>query len=122
MQALSRFGDLAWFKLPTEYNAVYGYRQVPYMGWRFVVSNVNVALLIQAVVEKLSTQVEWTFDRTSRNWLLFPSRILQEAQGLDNPAFANAVSSISAHDEEFCRKAFSDLELIIASLQEATVP
>ncbi|MGV9906491.1 hypothetical protein ACWDU8_29065 [Streptomyces sp. NPDC003388] len=35
MKALSRFGELAWFKLPTEYNDEYGYHQVAYMGWRY---------------------------------------------------------------------------------------
>lgn len=35
MKALNRSGELAWFKLPTEYNDEYGYHQVAYMGWRY---------------------------------------------------------------------------------------
>ncbi|MPY50288.1 hypothetical protein [Streptomyces acidicola] len=122
MQVLSRFGELAWFSLPAETHPVYGYPQVPYMGWRYASPREGVAQLIEHSVSELQTQVEWTLDRTKRNWLLLPSRILSEAQGLDNPGFADVVHSINVHDQNFCFKALSDLELIIQSLQEVSIP
>ncbi|MFF7123876.1 hypothetical protein ACF07Y_08710 [Streptomyces sp. NPDC016566] len=122
MRALSRFGELAWFKLPVEYNAVHGYHQVPYMGWRYTSPNEGIAQLIENAVEGLSTQVEWALDRTRRNWILLPSRILCEAQGLQNPAFANVVHSINTQDQEFCLKALSDLDLIILRLEQIPIP
>lgn len=122
MHALSRFGELAWFKLPVEYNPVHDYHQVPYMGWRHMSPSEEIAQLIENAIEGLSAQVEWTLDRTRRNWLLLPSRILREAQGLENPAFANVVHSINVQDQEFCLNALSDLDLIILRLEQIPIP
>ncbi|MFF4573342.1 hypothetical protein [Streptomyces sp. NPDC001410] len=124
MRALSRFGELAWFKSPVKYNPVHGYHQVPYMGWRwrYTSPNEDIAQLIENTVEGLSTHVEWTLDRTRRNWLLLPSRILREAQGLEDPAFSNVVHSITVQDQEFCLKALSDLDLIILRLEQIPIP
>lgn len=118
-QALSRFGELAWFSLTLDSHPVYGYLQVPYMGWRYANPREEVAQLIEDVVKTSPTQVEWTLDRTRRNWLLLPTRILHDAQGLENPAFADAVHSVSVEDQEFCSRALSDFELIIQRLQQA---
>jgi hypothetical protein len=121
MRALSRFGELSWFKLPLEHNPALGYNQVPYMGWRYTSPREDIAQLIENAVGELPTQVEWMLDRTRRNWLLLPNRILREAQGLKNPAFAKAVHSINVQDQEFCLKALSDLDLIILHLQEIPI-
>jgi hypothetical protein len=122
MRALSRFGELAWFSLTAETHPVYGYSQVPYMGWRYASPREGVAQLVEEAIKELPTQVEWTLDRSRRNWLLLPSRILSEAQGLENPAFADAVHSINIHDQEFCFRALADIELIIQCLQETSTP
>jgi hypothetical protein len=122
IQALLRFGDLAWFSLPAETHPVHGYRQVPYMGFRYKSPREKVARLIEEVTRDWRTEVAWTLDRTRRNWVLVPSRILSEAQGLDNPAFADVVHSVNVQDPQFCAKALSDLELIIQRLQEVPVP
>lgn len=121
MRVLSRFGELAWFSLSAETHPVYGYSQVPYMGWRYESPQEKVAQLIEDAVNGLSTQVEWTLDRTRRNWLLLPSRIVREAHGLEDPAFANVVHSININDQEFCARAQTDLELIIRRLQESPI-
>ncbi|MET8803907.1 hypothetical protein [Streptomyces sp. NPDC004546] len=122
MQALSRFGELAWFKLPTEYNDVYGYHQVPYMGWRYTSPQEDVGQYIANAVREVPTQVEWELDRSRRNWILLPNRILREAQGLENPAFADVVHFINVNDREFCLKALSDFEQIILHLQQIPLP
>jgi hypothetical protein len=118
MQALSRFGELAWFKLPVEINPTHGYPQVPYLGWRYTSSREEIAEYIETAVKELPTQVEWTLDRSRRNWVLVPTRLLREAQGLTDPAFSDAVHSINTQDQEFCRKAQSDFGSIIQCLQQ----
>lgn len=122
MQVLSRFGELAWFSLPTEKHPVYGYPQVPYLGWRYRSAQEDVARLMEDAVRALPTQVDWTLDRTRKNWVLVPTRILREAQGLDNPAFANVVHSVNTQDQEFCFRALSDLDLILQRLQQIPIP
>ncbi|MEW2161207.1 hypothetical protein AB0950_39360 [Streptomyces sp. NPDC007189] len=122
MQALSRFGELAWFKLPEEYNNVYDYHQVPYMGWRYTSPPTGIAQYIENAVREVPTELEWDLDRSRKNWVLLPSRILREAQRLDSPAFADVVHSINIHDQEFCLKALSDFEQIILHLQQIPVP
>lgn len=122
MQTLSRFGELAWFALPVESHPVYGYYQVPYLGWRFRSPREGVAQLIEDAVKAQTTQVEWSLDRTRRNWLLLPTRVLHEAQGIDNPAFAEVIHSINIQDQDFCSRALSDLELILQGLQQAPIP
>ncbi|MGW2098579.1 hypothetical protein ACWCPX_12885 [Streptomyces olivaceoviridis] len=122
MQALSRFGELTWFKLPTEYNNVYGYYQVPYLGWRYACPRDDIAQYIEDAVSEVPTQVEWGLDRTRRNWVLLPSRIWREAHGLEDPAFSDVVHSINTQDQEFCLMALSDLELIVQHLQQIPVP
>ncbi|MGN9756186.1 hypothetical protein [Streptomyces sp. SD31] len=117
-RALSRFGELAWFSLPVETNPYYGYPQVPYLGWRYKSPQENVAELVEEAVREVRTQVDWTLDRTRRNWILLPSRILSEAHGLEDPEFSNVVHSINTQDQEFCFKALADLELIIRHLQD----
>ncbi|MGW5280015.1 hypothetical protein ACWERI_11205 [Streptomyces collinus] len=122
MQALRRFGELAWFKIPEEYNHVYGYHQVPYLGWRYAFPRNEIAQYIEDAVKGVPTRVEWELDRSRRNWILLPRRILREAQGVQGPAFAEVVHSVTIHDQEFCREAISDLEQIVLCLQRIPVP
>ncbi|WP_330459537.1 hypothetical protein OIB37_23305 [Streptomyces sp. NBC_00820] len=121
IQALSRFGNVSWFKLPAEYNPFYDYPQVSYMGWRYTSPREEVAQLIDDILRKLPTQVEWTLDRTRRNWLLVPTRLLREAHGLADPSFSNVVHSINVSDPDFCRNSLSDLELIIQKIQQVSI-
>ncbi|MER5224779.1 hypothetical protein [Streptomyces flaveus] len=122
MQALSKFGELAWFALPVENNPTYGCPQMPYMGWRYTSPREGVAELIEDAVRALPTQVDWALDRTRKNWVLVPTRPLCDAQGLANPAFSDVVHSINTRDQEFCLKALTDFKLIIQRLQQVPIP
>lgn len=122
MKALSRFGELAWFKLPAEYNHEYGYHQVAYMGWRYTAPKEGIDQFIEDAVKGVSTQLEWTLDKTRRNWILLPNRVLLEAQGLENPAFADVIHSMNTQDQEFCIKSISDIDLIVQHLQRVPTP
>lgn len=122
MEALSRFGDLAWFKLPTEYNQVHGYHQVLYMGWRYASPREGIGELISGAIRRVPTQLDWTLDRSRRNWLLLPIRIIKEAPGLSDPAFSNTIHSINLNDRDFCLATHEDVDLIIQRLQEMPAP
>lgn len=122
VKALRRFGELAWFSLPLETNPTFGYPQVPYLGWRYASPDEEVARFIDATVTALPTQIEWTLDRSRRNWLLVPTRIPDEAQGVASPAFKDVIQFINTQDQDFCLKAQSDFELIIQRLQEIPIP
>jgi len=121
VHALSRFGELAWFKLPAEYNDVYKYYQVPYLGWRYRTPRNEVAEFIESTVAELPTQLEWVLDRTRRNWVLLPSRVQEEAHGLMDPSFSETIHSINSSDQEFCLKALADLDLIIGHLENIQI-
>lgn len=101
---------------------MYGYPQVPYMGWRYKSPRDKVAEFLDGVMHEVHTRVEWTLDTSRRNWVLLPSRILIEARGLENPAFENVVHSINVQDREFCLESQSDLELIVQRFREVSVP
>ncbi|WP_328753543.1 hypothetical protein OHT57_31465 [Streptomyces sp. NBC_00285] len=58
MQSLGRFGELAWFSLPAEIHPVYGYLQIPYIGWRYKAPSEEISQFIEDSVEGLTTQVE----------------------------------------------------------------
>ncbi|MFJ4690028.1 hypothetical protein [Streptomyces sp. NPDC088766] len=118
VKALRRFGELEWFKLPLEVNPRYGYHQVPYMGWRYTAPEERTAQYIEAAVKALPTQVEWTLDRSRRNWVILPTRILHEAGGLADPAFRDAVDLINKNDQDFCLVALEDFKMIIHKLRE----
>ncbi|MFC9925309.1 hypothetical protein [Streptomyces sp. NPDC127190] len=121
-RALSRFGELAWFKLPAEYNDNFGYHQVAYMGWRFKAPSEEIAQVIDNVIQESPTQTEWTLDRTRRNWVLVPTRVLQEAQGLSDPAFSDVIRTTAIQDQEFCLTTISDLDVIVQHLQQVATP
>jgi hypothetical protein len=122
INALKRFGELEWFKLPLEINPRYGYAQVPYMGWRFTAPAEWVAELIEGAMKAPPTQVDWTFDRSRKNWVIVPTRILREAGGLADPAFSNVVHAVNTNDKDFCSRALADFELIIHHLQQIPIP
>ncbi|WP_432083415.1 hypothetical protein [Streptomyces sp. WAC 04229] len=122
MQTLSRFGELEWFGLSAESNSVHGYLQVPRMKWRYKNRGEHTARLIEGAVREAHTQVEWTLDRTRRNWVLLPSRVIIEAQGLMSPAYSDVIHRIAMEDQGFCRRAIFDFDLIIACLQEVVIP
>ncbi|MGA5124071.1 hypothetical protein ACPCAG_12240 [Streptomyces pseudogriseolus] len=120
-RTLSRFGELEWFGLSAESNPVHGYLQVPLMKWRFKVRSGRTAHLISDSVRASSTQVEWTLDVSRRNWVLLPSRVFNEARGLANPAFSEAIELITTQDQEFCRRALADFEHSISGLREVSI-
>ncbi len=91
------------------------------MGWRYAFPEEGVAQLIEAAVRALPTQIDWEIDRTRRNWVLVPTRVLREAQGLADPSFRDVVHSINVQDQEFCLKALSDFDLIIQHLLQVHI-
>ncbi|MGW2486748.1 hypothetical protein ACWCV9_05935 [Streptomyces sp. NPDC001606] len=108
--------------LSADYNNIYNYHPVAYMGWRFKAPSEEIAQAIDNAIQESPTQTEWTLDRTRRNWVLVPTRVLQEAQGLSNPAFSDVIRTTAIQDQEFCLTTISDLDLIVQHLQQVATP
>ncbi|MEV8226715.1 hypothetical protein AB0P41_11750 [Streptomyces sp. NPDC079167] len=118
-QVLSRFGDVVWFRSPTERHPVYGYLQVAFVGWRYAEPDDQLKKIFESAVRETPKQVEWTF-KSTRNWMIVPSRLIQEA-GPDGQNFNQAMDLIRQSDEDFCAKTAGDLEKIFQTLSEAPI-
>lgn len=92
------------------------------MGWRYRSPTEEIAGFIEGAVKSTPTQTEWTLDRTGKNWVLVPTRLVQVAQGLGDPKFKEAVHSLNTQDQDFCSLALSDFDLIVNRLLHASVP
>ncbi|MFI6651647.1 hypothetical protein ACIBI8_29085 [Streptomyces sp. NPDC050529] len=118
-QALSRFGDVVWFRSPVERHPDYGYLQVAFVGWRYAEPHEELKALFDSAVREAPEQVEWTF-RSVRNWMIVPTRLIQEA-GPGGQNFNEAMGAIRERDQEFCAETAEDLERILRALSEAPV-
>ncbi|MFF3790630.1 hypothetical protein ACFYXW_11230 [Streptomyces sp. NPDC001981] len=124
MQVLSELGELAWFKLTSERHPLYGYQQLPFLGWRFKSPQEGVAEVIQTEVNATRTQVDWTLVTSERNWYLTPSRLVSEVESRGNGKFHEIMYEIAVDDQEFCVNALADLEGIVHRLESRsrTIP
>lgn len=116
MQTLGRFGRLAWFKLSAGHHPVYGYQQVPYMGWRYDPPQPDTADLVRATVARTPTQVDWQLDTADRNWLLAPSVLLSK-EGAETTSFQDRVRELVNGNQDFCKRAQADLDAILGNLE-----
>ncbi|WP_407552405.1 hypothetical protein QOM21_21640 [Streptomyces sp. Pv4-95] len=118
LKTLSLFDPIEWIRTSSGRNPVEGYTQSPHVAWRFADGgDVEIARLIETLVRNSPTENDWTLDYSARNWLLAPSRVLNECSS-DNISFRQAVMRITLSDPDFCELANSDLALIISRLQD----
>ncbi|MEV6478905.1 hypothetical protein [Streptomyces sp. NPDC051576] len=92
------------------------------MKWRYASPRAGTSQLLEDSVRELPTQVDWTLGTTQKNWILIPSRILDESHGFEDPAFMEAVNQTNVQDQDFCLKALADFRLIIQHLQQIPAP
>lgn len=115
-ETLSRLGSLRWLRLSGERHLVYGYQQVPFLGWRFEEPGLEKLRLIEQAMRTTPTQVDWRIDTSRRNWLLAPSRILGNGENpAASPAFDERVN-LTMQDQDFCLRALADLDAILRTL------
>jgi hypothetical protein len=115
-ETLSRLGSLRWLRLSGERHLVYGYQQVPFLGWRFEEPDLEKLRLIEQAMRTTPTQVDWRIDTSRRNWLLAPSRILGKGENpAASPAFDERVN-LTMQDQDFCLRALADLDAILRTL------
>ncbi|MFC7303185.1 hypothetical protein ACFQVC_03005 [Streptomyces monticola] len=117
-QILGEFGELGWYKSTPSEHPMYGYPQVPYISWRYKDPDEGLGVMIQRVFDEVPTDVSWSFDASSRNWLLAPSRLLDEASKLGRRGFSEALVQIMEADPEFCISANSDLDRMLNALED----
>lgn len=117
-RVLSRFGELEWFRSSALTHPVYGYQQVPHLGFRFREPREEIAGLIREVLRDFTGRVEWTLDTTRKNWLLVPTAVMARENEADAKWFSNALVDMVS-DQEFCLSALSDLREIIEMLRSA---
>ncbi|MFI8852074.1 hypothetical protein [Streptomyces sp. 891-h] len=115
--ALRAFGELEWFKMPLTTHPLYGYEQVPYVGWRYKNATNETIAMFQRVAADAPEHLEWAFDSSRRNWLLIPARLSQEYLDDSGSTFLEMISAISETDQEYCRAANLDIDLIIDFLE-----
>jgi hypothetical protein len=111
-EALSKFGNLEWFRLSAGTHPLYEHHQLTHMGWRYENRSTEIADAIHRIIGETDTQFEWKLDSGSRNWILAPSRVLTECSpGLEN--FHDVAHSIKIDDQDFCVRSLSDFDEII---------
>ncbi|MFH9956988.1 hypothetical protein ACH4Q7_15970 [Streptomyces roseolus] len=117
-EALSRFGELRWIRLSGGRHPIYGYQQVPFLGWRFAEPDEEKLRTVEDARTATPTRYEWRIDTSRRNWILAPSRLLGEAgEHAASPEFDERVSQLM-RDQEFCVRALEDLDAILRTLRK----
>ncbi|WP_158822241.1 hypothetical protein [Streptomyces sp. NRRL F-5727] len=117
-KALGRFGELQWIRVSGEQHPLYGYPQVPFLGWRFAEPDEGKLCGIENALQTTPTQYEWRIDTSRRNWLLAPSRLFGGADGsAASPEFDERVNQLM-RDQDFCLRALEDLNAILRTLAE----
>jgi hypothetical protein len=110
-------GKLQWFKLSAGPHPLYSYEHVPYVAWRFKDPTDEARETVFQAVSDASTETEWTLDTSRRNWILAPARILRKSGGADSTYFYEIVQETIDQDQDFCRKALRDFDMILEHLE-----
>ncbi|MFJ3904326.1 hypothetical protein [Streptomyces sp. NPDC090025] len=116
-ETLSKLGPLKWFRLSADRHPLYGYYQVPYLGWRFETPTDENLRLIEQAVRSTPTSVEWGIDTSRRNWLLAPSTLLEGNHDDRAVGTFDERVNLAMRDQDFCVAALKDLDAIIRMLR-----
>ncbi|MFJ8668033.1 hypothetical protein [Streptomyces sp. NPDC093600] len=116
-QVLERFGQIVWFRSPTERHPFQGNLQVAFLGWRFAHPHDELKAVFEAAARSAPQKTEWTF-RSGKNWMILPVRLIEES-GPGTQDFNEAMVSISKNDQGFCADTAADLESILGALARA---
>ena len=114
---LRAFGELGWFKFPLPIHPQYGYRQLPYIGWRYKNPTNEIKEIFKRAAEEAPEHLEWIFDPFRKNWLLAPGRLSQDNLRASGMTLDEMIDSIIDTDQEYCRLASIDIDLIVDFLE-----
>ncbi|MET9292006.1 hypothetical protein [Streptomyces sp. NPDC003077] len=115
MQALRTLRALEWIRISVGVNPEYGYLQVPYVAWRYHERTIKKERTNRETCTTTAKNVEWSLDTSRHNWLLSPSRLVDEQQAIGLP-FSEAAWAIASTDQAFCLAANEDMALITLAL------
>ncbi|MFF5502828.1 hypothetical protein [Streptomyces roseolus] len=117
-EALSRLGELRWIRLSGGPHPLYGYQQVPFLGWRFTDPHDEKLRTIEGARRATPTRYEWRIDTSRKNWILAPSRLLgKTGEHAASPEFTERMSQLM-RDQDFCVRALEDLDAILRALRK----
>ncbi|MGV9674840.1 hypothetical protein ACWDSJ_06145 [Nocardia sp. NPDC003482] len=113
---LKRFGTLEWYRFGGGITES-GIYDPPLIVWRYAEPRPSwVAEKIQQLVGAEDLLIDWAFDTSRRNWVLVPARVLEEQERQSLPTDASAVALLMRNDQDFCRQAVLDFELIVQNM------
>ena len=91
----------------------------PLVVWRFTEPRPEWVLeKLRRLTDESAGRIDWTIDATRRNWVLIPTRTIEEINRTQPPLTEReAIRHLMQTDEEFCRRASEDFARITAALK-----
>lgn len=117
-EILGRFGEIEWFRSPTERHPLHGNLQVAFLGWRFTHPDEALEDVFREAVRSAPARTDWAF-RTGKNWMITPTRLVEQS-GPNAENFNDVVALISKNDQAFCADTSADLDRILTALERAS--
>ncbi|WP_459545562.1 hypothetical protein [Nocardia sp. X0981] len=115
---LKNFGKVEWYRHVGGIDGD-GRARPPLVVWRFSEPRpVEFAAGLRGIVEADSREVDWLFDTSRRNWVLVPSRVMEEKHRHGFAVEAQAVDLLQGEDPEFGQRSVSDFERILRALDQ----
>lgn len=119
MAVLAIFGEVEWYRLPSLHD-VYLHPELkvfpPFVTWRYRDRDAQLAARLAKAIASFKGSVEWSFDDSRKNWLIYPS---SNTDSIERKKLAET-------NPEYGIKAYNDLphlaEHILTSLMESTDP
>ncbi|MFQ6228813.1 hypothetical protein [Nocardia sp. NPDC002869] len=114
---LKNFGNMEWYRHAGGINDD-GTARPPLVVWRFSEPRPEEFRdTLRSIVEAEDRKVDWLFDTSHRNWVLVPSRVMEEKARHGFAVEAQAVDLLEREDPEFSQRSVSDFERILRTLK-----
>ncbi|MCX0274642.1 hypothetical protein NLM24_28925 [Nocardia zapadnayensis] len=118
IKLLKNFGNVEWYRHAGGLNDD-GTSRPPLVVWRFSEPRpMDFKDKLHGIVEADDREIDWLFDTSRRNWVLVPSRVMEEKNRHGFAVEAQAVSLLEREDPEFCQRSVSDFERILRALDQ----
>lgn len=115
---LKNFGNVEWYRHSGGINDD-GTARPPLVVWRFSEPRpVEFGDRLRCIVEADDRMVDWLFDTSRRNWVLVPSRVMEEKRRQGFAVEAQAVSVLEREDPEFSKRSVNDFGRILRALEQ----
>ncbi|MEU1950848.1 hypothetical protein [Nocardia rhamnosiphila] len=117
---LRNFGNVEWYRHAGGIKDD-GTARPPLVVWRFSEPRpIEFRDALRGIVEADDRKVDWLFDTSHRNWVLVPSRVMEEKDRHGFAVEAQAANLLEREDPEFSQRSVSDFERILRALNRLT--